>query len=217
MLCYNVIASEKLHEAILLKKENLKMKKLLSIVLCISMLLTAIPLTAFAAGTEETQLPYCEIKFREGCSDELKVGETTEIYIDYCPGEYEEYELEIWTYSRYVCEMEIITDGSTGLVTGAIITALQEGTYYPAVSIKTPDGRVIEQDMVTIRVSEVDERPFLEKAGDWIKTLPSNIFMSLYLAFIAGGSMALSVFDIPKIIADWVSELYVNIKEKLNA
>ena len=52
------------------------------------MLLTVVPLTAFAADTEEEQLPYCEIKFKEGCSDELKVGETTEIYIDYCPGEY---------------------------------------------------------------------------------------------------------------------------------
>ena len=193
------------------------MKKSLSIVLCIAMLLTAIPLTAFAASTEETQLPYCEIKFKEGCSDELKVGETTEIYIDYCPGEYEEYELEIWTFSRFVCEMEIITDESTGLVTGAIITALQAGTYYPAASIKTPDGRVIEQDMVTIRVSAIDERPFFERAGDWIKMLPSNIFMSLYITFIAGGSMALSVFDIPKIIADWISELYGDIKEKLNA
>lgn len=42
--------------------------------------------------------------------------------------------------------------------------------------------------------------------------LTSNVFMSLYLALFAGGSMALSVFDIPKIAADWINGLYEEIK-----
>lgn len=189
------------------------MKKSLSIILCIAMLLTAIPLTAFATHSEETGYPYCEIKFKEGCSDELKVGETTEIYLDYYTGAYEEYEIIIWTPSRCVCEMECILDENSGIVTGAKITALQEGMYYPMVKIETPDGNVIAEDVVTVTVTEVDEGPFVDKIGDWVKHFPSNAFLSFYVAFIAVGSMALSVFDIPKIVATWVCELYENIKE----
>ena len=190
----------------------MKMKRVFSIIMCVAMLLTVIPFTASATSQEEKH-PYCEIKFKEGCKEELSVGETTEIYVDYYADEYEEYEVVVWTYSRYVCEMECITDENTGLATGAKITALQEGVYYPVVSIKASDGTVIAQDIATVRVSAVDERTFFEKVSDWFKLLPSNVFMSLYLALFAGGSMALSVFDIPKIAADWINGLYEEIKE----
>ncbi len=188
-------------------------KKLTAIILCAAMLLALMPTGVFAA--DESNQPYCEIKFKDDCDAEISQGEVTEIYLDYYAGEYEEYQI-VWTPSRYVCEIEYVTDENTGFATGAKITSVKEGMFHVIVELETADGVVIANDIVTITSTVPDNRrPFTEKLADWLESLPANMFMGFFVAVMAIVPTLEHLVKSPIYAAEYLAQAIANIYGRL--
>lgn len=189
-------------------------KKLTEIILCAAVLFALMPTGAFAV--DEANHPYCEIKFRDGCDAEISQGETTEIYLDYYAGEYEEYQI-VWTPSRYVCEIEYVTDESTGFATGAKITSVKEGMYHIIVELQTANGGVIANDIVTITSTVPDNRPFTEKLAEWFNELPANMFMGFFVAVTTIVPTLEHIIKSPIYAAEYIAQLIDDISNRLHS
>lgn len=159
---------------------KLKAKKLFTLVLCLAVIFTAIPLSAFATDTTEY---YCEIVLKKGCKDNLKPGETTEVYLDYYVGENKDINI-LWSTPGNMCEYEYVTDNETGLATGMKITAVSGGMFYVFVSILDSNGNELAKDHIEIWSSEPDSKPLNEKIDEFIDMLPANLgFLGYVLAY----------------------------------
>ena len=129
-----------------------KVKRFLSVILCAAILLTVAPMSAFAADTGD-ETPYVEINISG--KDEIKRGESTEIYIDYSLGGHEDAQI-VWTVTEY-CEYEYVTDYETGFKVSAKATAISVGECWVHVDIVDKNGSVLANDSVMIKV--LDSRP----------------------------------------------------------
>ncbi len=184
-------------------------KKITAIILCAILSVTAMPLAAFATDTAEY---YCKIEFKKGCKDNLKPGETTEIYVDYYAGENKDINL-VWSAPGNMCEYEYVTDGETGLVTGMKITAVSGGMFYVFVRLVDSDGNELAKDNTEIWCAEPDSRPINEKFDEFIDMLPAKLGLLGYcLAYIIS---AIAFGPVTGITETCIS-LYVKISELLN-
>lgn len=73
----------------------MKIKRIISIILCIATLFSVLSLTAFA----EEQEPYAAIKFRNPEIKTIEFGKTEELYLEYNIGDAENYKIE-WEISK---------------------------------------------------------------------------------------------------------------------
>ncbi len=138
----------------------MKAKRILSIILCIATLISALSLTAFA----QEQEPFAEIKFRNPEIKTVEFGKTEELYLEYDIGDAENYKIE-WDISKKKrCEIEYITDEATGLVTGAKLTGKNFGDATLTATIIDGNGTEIISAQKLIRVVESkDENKTLEE------------------------------------------------------
>lgn len=149
-------------------------KKLTSIILCILLAITAMPLGAFA--TDEA---YIEIKFADEGKENILLGETEEFYVDYSAGNCEDYEI-VWDMSnpdRW--KTEYVTDEETGLVTGAIIEGTYTGYFTLTVKIISSEGDEIASTERRIWVVEPDNRTVGEKISDFFRDAFFGVFFTM--------------------------------------
>lgn len=162
---------------------NRKIKKITAILMCAVMLLTAVPMSAFATHTDESE-NYVEIKLKKGYKDSIEPGETTEIYVEYYAGDNQDIEI-IWSTPGNMCEYEYITDSKTGLLTGMKITSVSGGVFHVFVSIFDSDGNELAKDHIDIWSAEPDNKPLNEKVDEFIDMLPAKLGLLGYcLAYI---------------------------------
>lgn len=141
----------------------MKTKRFLAILLCFAMLITALPVSAFAKKNEE---PYAEIKFADEEKENIPYGETEEFYLDYSAGDCEDYEI-IWQMSNPArWKTEFITDEETGLVTGARIEGTETGYFTLSAIIVNSEREVITSAERRIWVVKPDNRTLWEKIED---------------------------------------------------
>ena len=139
-------------------------KKLTAIILCIIMAITVIPMSAFA--TDEA---YIEIKFADEGKENILLGETEELYVDYFAGNCEDYEI-VWHMSNTTrWKTEYVTDEETGLITGAIIEGTYTGYFTLTVEIISSEGDKIASTERRIWVVEPDNRTIGEKISDFFR------------------------------------------------
>lgn len=158
-----------------------KTKRLFTLVLCLVLIFTTIPLSAFATDNIEY---YCEIVLKNGCKDNLKTGETTEIYVDYYTGDNKDISI-VWSAPGNTCEYESVADSETGLITGMKITSVSSGMFYVFVSILDSDGNELAKDHIEIWSYEPNNKPLNEKVDELINRLPANLgFLGYVLSYV---------------------------------
>lgn len=184
-LCYDADAERKLRIRKRRTKE-MKIKRILSILLCVASIIAVMPLSAFANGNNE---PYAEIKFRNPETKTIEFGKTEEIYLDYSTGEIETCKIE-WSVSKNNrCKIEYVTDEETGLVTGAKLTGKNFGDLTFTARLFDESGNEIVSANKTVRVveSKGEDKTLEEK----LKIILQDSYLTLgmtimYVPFLSG-------------------------------
>ena len=164
----------------------MKIKRILSILLCVASIIAVMPLSAFANGNNE---PYAEIKFRNPETKTIEFGKTEEIYLDYSTGEIETCKIE-WSVSKNNrCKIEYVTDEETGLVTGAKLTGKNFGDLTFTARLFDESGNEIVSANKTVRVveSKGEDKTLEEK----LKIILQDSYLTLgmtimYVPFLSG-------------------------------
>lgn len=128
----------------------MKVKRILSIILCIATLFSALSLTAFA----QEQEPFAEIKFRNPETKTIEFGKTEEVYLEYGTGGIENCKIEWEISKKNRCEIEYVTDEKTGLVTGVRLTGKNFGASTLTATILDENGNEIVSANKHVRVVE---------------------------------------------------------------
>ncbi|MBQ9849775.1 MAG: hypothetical protein IJO36_03660 [Clostridia bacterium] len=140
----------------------MKFKRTLSVIMCFAMLLTAVPLTAFAKDEA-----YVKIKFRDTKNQSILLGETEEVYIECSTGGLSDYEI-VWEMSNEkLGKIESATDEPSWHVTRVNITGTTLGYFTLTVKIVDSDGNVIASDETLVWTVEPDNRTFGKKIEDF--------------------------------------------------
>lgn len=168
----------------------MKIKRIISIILCIATLFSVLSLTAFA----EEQEPYAAIKFRNPEIKTIEFGKTEELYLEYNIGDAENYKIEWEISKKNLCKIEYITDEATGLVTGAKLTGKNfGGDSTLTATIVDENGTEIVSAKKLIRV--------VESKGE-NKTLEEKLKIILWDSYLTLGMTVmyvpiLAVFVVP--------------------
>lgn len=171
----------------------MKIKRIISIILCIATLFSALSLTAFA----EEQEPYAAIKFRNPEIKTIEFGKTEELYLEYNIGDAENYKIEWEISKKNLCKIEYITDEATGLVTGAKLTGKNfGGDSTLTATIIDENGTEIVSAKKLIRV--------VESKGE-NKTLEEKLKIILWDSYLTLGMTVmyvpiLAVFVVPLMV-----------------
>lgn len=151
----------------------MKIKRILSILLCIASIITVMPLSAFAKQKDEA---YAEIKFDNAERENIPYGETEAFYLDYSAGDCEDYEI-IWHMSNPTrWPMEEIADAETGLVTAVRVEGTYTGYFTLSAEIVSSEGEIIASTERRIWVVEPDTRTFWEKVEDKLSEIGFALF-----------------------------------------
>lgn len=181
------------------RKENKmgKSKRILSIMLCIVTVLTALPLSAAAKQKDE---PYAEIKFDNAERENIPHGETEAFYLDYSAGDCENYEI-VWKMSNPTrWPMEEITDAETGLVKAVRVEGTYTGYFTLSAEIISSEGEILASTERRIWVVAPDTRTPLEKFEDKLSEIGFTLF------FITG-FIILPIVATPISIPLWIISL----------
>lgn len=171
----------------------MKIKRIISIILCIATLFSVLSLTAFA----EEQEPYAAIKFRNPEIKTIEFGKTEELYLEYNIGDAENYKIEWEISKKNLCKIEYITDEATGLVTGAKLTGKNfGGDSTLTATIVDENGTEIVSAKKLIRV--------VESKGE-NKTLEEKLKIILWDSYLTLGMTVmyvpiLAVFVVPVMV-----------------
>ncbi len=171
----------------------MKIKRIISIILCIATLFSVLSLTAFA----EEQEPYAAIKFRNPEIKTIEFGKTEELYLEYNIGDAENYKIEWEISKKNLCKIEYITDEATGLVTGAKLTGKNfGGDSTLTATIIDENGTEIVSAKKLIRV--------VESEGE-NKTLEEKLKIILWDSYLTLGMTVmyvpiLAVFVVPVMV-----------------
>lgn len=171
----------------------MKIKRIISIILCIATLFSVLSLTAFA----EEQEPYAAIKFRNPEIKTIEFGKTEELYLEYNIGDVENYKIEWEISKKNLCKIEYITDEATGLVTGAKLTGKNfGGDSTLTATIIDENGTEIVSAKKLIRV--------VESKGE-NKTLEEKLKIILWDSYLTLGMTVmyvpiLAVFVVPVMV-----------------
>lgn len=171
----------------------MKIKRIISIILCIATLFSVLSLTAFA----EEQEPYAAIKFRNPEIKTIEFGKTEELYLEYNIGDAENYKIEWEISKKNLCKIEYITDEATGLVTGAKLTGKNfGGDSTLTATIVDENGTEIVSAKKLIRV--------VESKGE-NKTLEEKLKIILWDSYLTLGMTVmyvpiLAVFVVPLMV-----------------
>lgn len=128
----------------------MKAKRIISIILCIATLFSALLLTAFA----QEQEPFAEIKFRNPETKTVEFGKTEEVYLEYGTGGIENCKIEWKISKKNRCKIEYVTDENTGLVTGVRLTGKNFGDSTLTATILDENGNEIVSANKLVRVVE---------------------------------------------------------------
>ena len=171
----------------------MKIKRIISIILCIATLFSVLSLTAFA----EEQEPYAAIKFRNPEIKTIEFGKTEELYLEYNIGDAENYKIEWEISKKNLCKIAYITDEATGLVTGAKLTGKNfGGDSTLTATIVDENGTEIVSAKKLIRV--------VESKGE-NKTLEEKLKIILWDSYLTLGMTVmyvpiLAVFVVPLMV-----------------
>lgn len=174
------------------------MKKITAIILCAAMLIAVIPSAAFAADKPDN---YVEIKLKEGCSDRILVGETSEIYVEYAT-DCEEFELVWHIYGNACDSYEYVTDSETGMVTGIKINGVSVGSFNASVKMVDFHGNTLDIDIVEIRITEPDTRTEEEKLQEKLELLKGELTMGFYMFVV------IPILAIPTVISGYITMIW---------
>ncbi len=130
--------------------QKMKAKRIISIILCIATLFSALSLTAFA----QEQEPFAEIKFRNPETKTVEFGKTEEVYLEYGTGGIENCKIEWEISKKNRCKIEYVTDENTGLVTGVRLTGKNFGDSTLTATILDENGNEIVSANKLVRVVE---------------------------------------------------------------
>ncbi len=162
----------------------MKIKRVLSIILCIATCFSVLSLTAFA----EEQEPYAAIKFRNPEIKTVEFGKTEELYLEYDIGDAENYKIEWGISEKNRCKIEYITDEATGLVTGAKVTGKNFGDSTLTATIIDENGTEIVSANKLIRVveSKSKDKTLEEKLKIILRDLNLTLGMTImYVPYLA--------------------------------
>ena len=171
----------------------MKIKRIISIILCIATLFSVLSLTAFA----EEQEPYAAIKFRNPEIKTIEFGKTEELYLEYNIGDAENYKIEWEISKKNLCKIEYITDEATGLVTGAKLTGKNFG------GDSTLTATIIDENGTEIVSAEKLIRVVESKGEN--KTLEEKLKIILWDSYLTLGMTVmyvpiLAVFVVPVMV-----------------
>lgn len=165
----------------------MNVKRIISIILCITTLFSVLSLTAFA----EEQEPYAVIKFRNPEIKTIEFGKTEEVYLEYGTGGVENCKIEWDVSKKMLCKVEYITDEETGLVTAAKLTGKNFGDSTLTATILDENGNEIVSANKLIRVveSKGENKTFREKFKIFLKdSYITSALMTMY--FVVPGVFA---------------------------
>ncbi len=141
------------------------MKKIIAVIMCIAMILTAIPMTAFAADSEETVQPFLEIEFKDGDARDILPGESVELYLIYEMGNNSQCSFD-WFVNGGGTGGEYESVGFEEGRKGIRITAKKHGTITVIARMFNGEKELVAKDEVEITV--IDKRNVFEKTFEGI-------------------------------------------------
>ncbi len=172
----------------------MRIKRILSIILCIATLFSVLSLTAFA----EEQEPYAAIKFRNPEKYNVAFGETEEIYLEYSTGGIEVSKIEWEVSKKHLCKIKYVTDEETGLVTGAILTGRNFGTLTITARLLDENGNEITsaKDILYIQPSDSENKTLTERFKIFMmNTNIATFMMMMFFVIPLVGSVILAPYN----------------------
>lgn len=140
-------------------------KKLTAIIMCIAMILTAIPMTAFATDSDETVQPYIKIVFKDYEEKDILPGESVELYLDYEKGNNDKCKFDWFVEGAgtgYQYESAASWKGRPGIR----VTPTKHGTITVVARMFNGEKELVARDEIEITV--IDERNIFEKTFEGI-------------------------------------------------
>lgn len=128
-----------------------KFKRILSVILCLTMVFTAFS-TAFADGEQkETDNVWCTIRPNPGTfMIVLAKGDSHGLYVAYNRGSHEDVSLE-WSCEGDSCTLELgEPEEDSGLIRSATVTSVKRGDFDVTVKLVASDGTVLAEDTYTV-------------------------------------------------------------------
>ena len=140
-------------------------KKLTAIIMCIAMIITAIPMAAFAQEPDETLEPYIKIVFKDYEDKDILPNESVELYLDYEKGSNKQCKFDWFVEGAgtgYRYESASPWEGRPGIK----VTPTTHGTITVIARMFNEDKELVAKDEIEITV--IDERNLFEKTFEGI-------------------------------------------------
>ena len=128
-----------------------KFRRILSVILCLTMVFTAFS-TAFADGEqEEAENVWCTIRPNPGTfAVVISKGNSHGLYVAYNRGSHEDVSLE-WSCEGDSCTLELgEPEEESGLIRSATVTSVKRGDFDVTVKLVASDGTVLAEDTYTV-------------------------------------------------------------------
>ena len=167
-------------------------KKLTAIIMCIAMILTAIPMAAFAQEPDETLEPYIKIVFKNYEDKDILPNESVELYLDYEKGNNDKCKFDWFVEGAgtgYQYESASPWEGRPGIK----VTPTTHGTITVIARMFNVEKELVARDEIEITV--IDERNIFEKTFEGIADFFKYSIAGLSMIGIASLFLGLGIFS----------------------
>ena len=191
-------------------------KKLLSVILCLSLLMTTFSFGSQAVySSDAVTRPSVKVYTKLGQKTKLDPGETTEVTIEYYPEYGVPFEIEYYA-SDPCCDVEFIQDEYPLLFT-AKVTAVSPGKCTIGFRIVDLEGKTRAFDYIDIIVKDNPTEGmtfgekldyYKEKVQTYFESIPDILEMYNYMFNLIAYLMAMSLASDLAIIRNWFAGLF---------
>lgn len=128
-----------------------KFRRILSVILCLTMVFTAFSTASADGEQEETENVWCTIRPNPGTfMIVLAKGDSHGLYVTYNRGSHEDVSLE-WSCEGDSCTLELgEPEEDSGLIRSATVTSVKRGDFDVTVKLVASDGTVLAEDTYTV-------------------------------------------------------------------
>ena len=181
-------------------------KKLTAIIMCIAMIITAIPMAAFAQEPEGTLEPYIKIVFKDYEDKDILPNESVELYLDYEKGSNKQCKFDWFVEGAgtgYQYKSATPWEGRPGIK----VTPTTHGTITVIARMFNEDKELVARDEIEITV--IDERNVFEKTFDTIGEVFKGIAAGSSMLGIASVFLGLGFFyGILQLPINWFNKVF---------
>lgn len=195
---------------------NKKFKKILSMILCMSLLVAMFSVGAQAKySSDEIERPSVKVYTKFGQKTKLDPGETTEVTIEYYPEFGVPFEIEYYANDP-CCDVEFIQDDYPVIFT-AKVKAVSPGTCTIGFRIVDLEGKTLAFDYIDIVVKDnptegmtLGEKLdyYKDKVSAFFNSIPDMIEMYNYMFNLIAYLMSMSLASDLAIIREWFTQLF---------